>query len=101
MPEKGVTHVSEHVLPMSPVYTVRRGWGGRDLAGLHQPRLSRETQPLDASTPPCLPLQRGGNWMAPTQKPEEPILLTRNLEHGTWNREAELGTLREERRGDL
>src|SRR3989304_10460302 len=20
----------------------------------------------------CLPLQRGGNWMAPTQKPEEP-----------------------------
>ncbi len=52
---------------------VRRGWGGRKLAGLHAPRLTREApQPLDASTPPCLPLQRGGNGMVPTQKPEEP-----------------------------
>jgi hypothetical protein len=25
MPEKGVTHVSEHVLPMSPVYTGGKG----------------------------------------------------------------------------
>ena len=27
MPEKGVTHVSEHVLPMSPVYTGGEGQG--------------------------------------------------------------------------
>ena len=59
------------VVPKGVPSFVRTGWGRRDLAGLHQPQLSRETQPLDASTPPCLPLQRGGNWMALTQKPDE------------------------------
>ena len=32
MPEKGVTHVSEHVLPMSPVYTPS-GRGGSETDG--------------------------------------------------------------------
>jgi hypothetical protein len=34
------------VVPKGVPSFVRRGWGGRKLAGLHQPRLSRETQPL-------------------------------------------------------
>ena len=49
------------VVPKGVPSFVRRGWGGRNLAGLHEPSTSREAQPLDASTPPCLPLQRGGN----------------------------------------
>jgi hypothetical protein len=49
------------VVPKGVPSFVRRGWGGRKLAGLHESRLSREAQPLDASTPPNLPLQRGGN----------------------------------------
>ena len=43
------------VVPKGVPSFVRRGWGGRDPAGLPESRLSREAQPLDASTPPCLP----------------------------------------------
>jgi hypothetical protein len=43
------------VVPKGVPSFVRKGWGGRNLAGLHEPSTSREAQPLDASTPPYLP----------------------------------------------
>jgi hypothetical protein len=54
------------VVPKGVPSFVRRGWGGRKLAGLPESRLSREAQPLVPLpllplTPVQTPLQRGGN----------------------------------------